>query len=339
MLNDIIEKYFLHDIVSYKNKKKVSDDDFYIIKYNQKDKLLDTNYTLNQLKKIARHYNLSTGNKELLRKKIYNFFKCTKFCIFIQKNFRRYLVKQYIILHGPGFKKRELCNNIEDFCTLDNILKIPYTNFISYIDNNNFIYGFDIVSIYNLYLKNKNNLYNPYTKESLNNNFLKIITKFIKYSKLLKINLNINYNEHVYCNENKKLDLQIMSLFQKMDSLGNYTDSKWFTDLNKYNLIKFVKELLDIWNYRANLSLETKRAICPPLGKPFNMITINYNSLEQYTFYELKKNIVNIISLFINKGINDSYKTLGSYYVLSALTLVNNDTAQAIPWLYESVIY
>jgi hypothetical protein len=61
--------------------------------------------------------------------------------------------------------------------------------------------------------------------------------------------------------------------------------------------------------------------------------------LEQYTFYELKKNIVNIISLFINKGINDSYKTLGSYYVLSALTLVNNDTAQAIPWLYESVIY
>ena len=44
-----------------------------------------------------------------------------------------------------------------------------------------------------------------------------------------------------------------------MDSLGNYTDSKWFTDLNKFNLIKFLKELLDIWNYRANLSLETKK--------------------------------------------------------------------------------
>ena len=53
----------------------------------------------------------------------------------------------------------------------------------------------------------------------------------------------------------------------------------------------------------------------------------------------MKKNIVDIINLFINKGINDSYKTLGSYYVLCALTLVNSETAQAIPWLYESVIY
>ena len=339
MLNDIIDKYFLDEITMYKNKQKISDDDFYILKYNELDKLLDTNYTLNQLKKIARNYKLSTGNKELLRKKIYNFFKCTNYCIFIQKNFRKYLVKQYILLHGPGFKKRKLCNNIEDFCTLDNILEIPYTNFISYIDNNNFIYGFDIVSIYNLFLKNKKNIYNPYTKEPFNKDFLKIITKFIKYSKLLNINLNINYNEDDCYNENKKLDLQIISLFQKMDSLGNYTNSKWFTDLEKYNLIKFIKELLDIWNYRANLSQETKRAICPPSGRPFNMININYNRLEEYSFYELKKNIVNIINLFINKGINDSYKTLGSYYVLCALTLVNNETAEAIPWLYESVIY
>ena len=50
------------------------------------------------------------------------------------------------------------------------------------------------------------------------------------------------------------------------------------------------------------------------------MININYNSLEQYTFYELKKYCK--YYLFINKGINDSYKTLGSYYVLSALTLL-----------------
>ena len=124
-----------------------------------------------------------------------------------------------------------------------------------------------------------------------------------------------------------------------MDSLGNYTDSKWFTVLDKYKLIKFIKELLDIWNYRANLSQETKRSICPPLGKPFNMINMNYNRLEQYSFNTLKKNAVNIISLFVTKGINDSCKTLGSYYVLSALTLVNNDTAEAIPWLYESLFY
>ena len=42
---------------------------------------------------------------------------------------------------------------------------------------------------------------------------------------------------------------------------------------------------------------------------------------------------------FVNKGIDNNSKTLGCYYVLSCLTLVNSSAAETLPWLYESVNY
>ena len=39
----------------------------------------------------------------------------------------------------------------------------------------------------------------------------------------------------------------------------------------------------------------------------------------------------------INKGINENSCVLGSYYVLSALTMVSNEAATSLPWLYEAV--
>ena len=47
--------------------------------------------------------------------------------------------------------------------------------------------------------------------------------------------------------------MKCLELFQYMDELGNYTDCKWFTSLNRTQLIKFVRELMDIWEYRAQL--------------------------------------------------------------------------------------
>ena len=41
----------------------------------------------------------------------------------------------------------------------------------------------------------------------------------------------------------------------------------------------------------------------------------------------------------ITKGTTDENKSLGAFYVLAALTLVNNEAAESMPWLYESVSY
>ena len=52
---------------------------------------------------------------------------------------------------------------------------------------------------------------------------------------------------------------------------------------------------------------------------------------------KVRKISLTIIENLINKGIDHSSKSLGAFYVLAALTLVNSDAASALPWLYESV--
>jgi hypothetical protein len=46
---------------------------------------------------------------------------------------------------------------------------------------------------------------------------------------------------------------------------------------------------------------------------------------------------LNVLENLVNTGINVDSKSLGAYYVLSALTLVNETAAEALPWLYQSV--
>ena len=49
-----------------------------------------------------------------------------------------------------------------------------------------------------------------------------------------------------------------------VDSLGNYSDVNWFLKLSKRQLIRYIRELHDIWNYRAQLTSEIKLKICFP---------------------------------------------------------------------------
>ena len=60
---------------------------------------------------------------------------------------------------------------------------------------------------------------------------------------------------------------------------------------------------------------------------------------QKQTFDTLKKLAVSIMERLVNKGINDSSRSLGANYVLCALTLVNIDVANALPWLYQSVAH
>jgi hypothetical protein len=234
---------------------------------------------------------------------------------------------------------RNLCTNDVDFCSLENINKISYNQFFSFKDDDNFIYGFDIKSIYNLYLKNNNIVSNPFTTKKIDKSIYNMMIYLIKYSNLLNINIVTSYDISSNITIFKTLEIKILTLFQNMDSLGNYTNMNWFNNLNKNQLIRFFHELLDIWNYRANLSYNVKREICPPHGNPFRYFNYSANNLQNYNFFSLKRGIVNVLEEFIYKGIDNDSKCLGCYYILSALTLVSNDAAESMPWLYESVYH
>tara|TARA_B100000900_G_C20592042_1_gene721967 strand:+ start:1361 stop:2476 length:1116 start_codon:yes stop_codon:yes gene_type:complete len=337
---DIVEEYLQQNIPYKRIKKKVTCNNFTIPELKEYKNIINNNYTINQLKIICKNYHLrSNGNKDDLNKRCYNYLYYSYHILYIQKNYRGHLLRNYIKLHGPGFKKRSLCTNDQDFCSLDELNEIPYTQFFSFKDERNFIFGFDIKSIYNLYIKNKTRVENPFTKEIIHKNVFLQMLNYINYSRLLKIKLNIDYERLEKLSEEKTLEIKILNIFQQMDSLGNYTNMNWFNNLSKHDLIKFLKELIDIWNYRANLENNVKREICPPNGNPFSVLHINVINIEIHPIFIIKKNIANVMFDMVHKGINDSSKSLGCYYILCALTLVSSEAAEAMPWLYESVSY
>ena len=123
-----------------------------------------------------------------------------------------------------------------------------------------------------------------------------------------------------------------------MDSLGNYTNPNWFLNLDVRSLLRYLRELHDIWEYRAQLSDEVKKSIHYPNGTPFQCISI-LNRMQNNNINVLRKTILKVIENLITKGMNDESKSLGCFYVLGAFTLVNHEAASALPWLYESVHY
>ena len=348
--NNIMDHYLNLSIKNKKSYVKISDSDFVIPIFVDFSNILKYNYNVSQLRAIAKHYKLSTGgNKDYLKKRLFNFLYYSYNIIIVQKYVRYFLTKKYIKVHGPAFYNRSLCSNDVDFCTLDNLNAICYNQFISFKDNNSHIYGFDIKSLYNLFIKsgnakktsnlnsNSSNVLNPFTNMFFSHSIFEQLLEYIRLTKLLKLELDLNYDELIIVSIHKQLEMKILTLFQRIDSLGNYTNIKWFTELDKYGLIQFVRELLDIWNYRANLTQETKRAIVPPSGNPFHSDHININNLPQYNFIQIKKYSIQIIDLMINKGINENSCVLGSYYVLCALTMVSTEAANSLPWLYDAV--
>jgi hypothetical protein len=221
---------------------------------------------------------------------------------------------------------------------MDELTNIPIKQFFSFKDEDGFIYGFDLLSLYNLIYKSESIVKNPFNKQPFS---LKIIDNFkslIKLSRVLKINISIIINDvSKEISDKKTVELRALNLFQNIDALGNYSNAQWFMELNRNQLIRFVRELVDIWSYRAPLTMETKQSICPPIGNPFARI-LNYNALQNMEYLDdIRKVVLHIMENFVCVGIDKDSKCLGAYYVLGALTLVNNDAATALPWLYQAL--
>ena len=56
-------------------------------------------------------------------------------------------------------------------------------------------------------------------------------------------------------------------------------------------------------------------------------------------FNIVKKVVLEVLEKLVNTGVDKDSKSLGAYYVLGALTLVNQDAATSLPWLFQSLNY
>jgi hypothetical protein len=131
---------------------------------------------------------------------------------------------------------------------------------------------------------------------------------------------------------------RIIELFMEIDQLGNYTQSSWFSNLERRDYVRLYRCLYDIWNYRARLPYSMKRNICI-IGDPFyNVIYMNayYNEMS---LERIQMACLTVFENMIYCGIDTEYRKIGAFHALSALTLVSTQARLSMPWLYESVAY
>ena len=302
------------------------------------DKLLLYEFNANQLKNLNKNFLLKiSGNKLQLLSRVYNYKFYLEKNIIIKRCWKNYLLKKYNNLLGPAYIKRHLCTNEIDFFTLEKCNKIPYLRFISFKDEENFIYGFDIISIYNLFVNNKYDVTNPFTNKKLSNTLFNNIKRIIKLNKYLNIDINLEVKKE-NLSKKEKIRMKAIKICHEIDLLNNYTQINWILDLDNSLLIRYIAELHDIWIYRAKLDDNSRKLICPPHGNPFKIINFNYiNELYQMQNDNLIEIVLEIIQEFVLKGREKENRILGTYYVLAALTLVSKSAALAMPWLFESI--
>jgi hypothetical protein len=327
---------------TFKDRDKVNDENISIPTINNYNDLLRYNFNVNHFKNIAKIYKLKvSGNKNQLLTRIYSYLYFSSYIIKIQRVFRGKIVRKYKLLHGPASLNRKLCTNTDDFITMEPLEEMNFHQFLSYKDEDGFIYGFNIISLYNLFLKSKNieSVRNPYNRNNIPESVIKNIKSIIKFSTILKIHIDLDYEDDTKGLSNEKvIELRSLSLFQNINALGNYSDSQWFLSLTKLQLIKFIKELADIWNYRAQIDQQTKTNICPPHGGPFKYFNLNFIYAES-DMSNIRKVILEVLEKFVNIGIDQDSRYLGACYVLGALTIVNENAASSLPWLFQSFGY
>lgn len=334
-----------------------------ILKPVEYEKMKTAKYSLADLRSLCSYYGIKkSGTKPDLTQRIYTFLKQTYFILRIQRNFKTFLSKKYRELCGPGYLHISKCVNDTDFYTFDKLSNIKPMELFTYLDSDNKIYGFHIASIFHLIITSYPTITNPYNRNVIPSSIIKNVYEKLIYGSLMGFRVSVkldddddnnddnnNDDQSGYTNvaggvqvisREKQEELFIVDLFQHINTLGNYSDSDWFIALQREELIRFIRNVHDIWYYRANLSQEMKERICPPHGNPFvsHNSHVNLNVITLLTTAEIRTICVSVIDRMTRRGAAREDQCLGAFYVLATLTIVNQDARNALPWLYEAVV-
>lgn len=305
-------------------------------------------FKVTQLKNIAHQNCLRiSGVKSELLSRITNHFKTIRSAVYIQSLVRRNLAISQMTARGPGLFRRELCVNDTDFYTLDPISDIDYNRFFSYSDENNVVYGFDLKSLEMMFEKQER-LINPYNRAKFTRTVAVNINRLIA---LLPEESGIETLTPAEISRNKMNQIRIKTdevrvreLFYYIDHLGNYTESSWFTELSHSRLHRFITYLYEFWKWRANLSHETRKKICPHFN-PFidglegrvSLSGISETVLNDID--ELRRVCLTVMENLVYTGLDEEFRKIGAMHVLTILTHVSLNARNSIPWLYESIIF
>lgn len=319
--------------------------DVHVPKFSEYDSFIQNEHKVAELKEICKHYGIKcSGTKQELKQRIHTFLIQSHFIPRIQRFVRRSFYKMHARVSGPAYHDRALCVNDTDFYSMEPVRDISQCQFISVKDDTGMVYGFDIMSLHTYYISEIKNgnvssmtpIMNPYNRMPLPLSLRRQMMRKIFLTHIIGSKCIIEVEPEPVLSIQQQDENTLFTAFQQINSHGHYADSAWFSELHFVQIMRFMRELADIWNYRAQILPHLKQEICPPNGDPFRYIDLRGFHLQPEL---IRHHGIQLVNTFVSSGINRDSQSLGAYYVLSALTLVSQPAQAAMPWLYESVVH
>lgn len=323
-------------------KKKLVEEPMRIPAFADYDAFIQREYKVSELKDVCKHYGIKcSGTKQDLKLRVHAHLIQSHFIPRIQRMVRRSYCKMHARMSGPAYHDRSMCVNDTDFYSMEPMCDIPRNQFISFKDDTGVVYGFDIMSLHTYYESEFNNGQttpsNPYNRMPFPHMLRSQMYRKIRLTHILGVACTIEVEPEPVVSVQQQDEQLMFLVFQQINSHGHYADTAWFGELNGMQIMRFMRELADIWNYRAQIMAHVKQEICPPNGDPFRYVDLR---MDGYTHADSIKHAgIQIMNTFVSSGVTRDSRGLGAYYVLSALTLVSQPARNAMPWLYESVMY
>jgi hypothetical protein len=325
-----------------RKKVKCPDADFVMPSAIDYSGFLSYKYKKTQLQDMARfHRLLISGSVNDLTIRVFTYLSIHANAIPLQSLWRGYLRRKCNALRGAAFMDRKRCNNDEDFLTGDTMREVGIDQFVSYVACDEFVYGFDIVSLYTLKLKSgSGEVLNPYTREAIPPGVFLDLTELLNITKkVYKIPIDVTFEMPAATSpRNMTIEERVTELFSSIETHGYYPTTSWFTDLDRPQLIRMLRELSDIFLYRASIPPDTQRRICPE--NPFRSISAMVNIMQSYEEIFVARDILLYAARsIVMSGIESSDRALGTIVFLQALTLVSDGARDSYPLFYESAVY
>jgi len=260
-----------------------------------------------------------------------NIIKELKILIEKEKNYilnELYVINIQKMIRGWIIRKKTNCSNQTDILTFDTLYNIPYPYFYVFCDKiTNKSYGYDIRTL--IQIVESNYVSCPYTFRNFTDE--EIISIKIHKTYLENKGYTMKLDKVVLTPE-EEINMKIKDLFYQINMLDNYTDPEWFKALNINQLISLYSKMEDIWNYRTQMTIESKMNIVQN-GIAFDIPLTAIRSCKNKM--KLQNILLDEFYRIINEGVNREEKKLGAILILSGLVEVSHDASYALPHLLQ----
>jgi hypothetical protein len=238
---------------------------------------------------------------------------------------------------GPAIYCRELAHNTTEVYSMDTIESIPQVFFFSFQDTHKLIWAFDIRSLLQV-MSQGQPLQNPYTRDPIPQKAIQQFRARVDWLRKRKYALLYGLEETI--TPEQEWNQKVLDTFMKIEALGYLLSTSWFQDLSLDNLQKFYRALYQLWYWRLGLSSQEKEEICPGHQQhttrlfkhdPDEMIRIHKDAKWW------RRNLLGIMQSLVTRGTSKSLRGLGALYIVMGLVQVNEQAAEAYPWILESL--